>query len=103
MKLCEEKLQKKGNMFDDTLGKGRGLEYPLNVFYKFEIERYINIVSIMKITLDNIRAAIKGEIIMTPDLAEAISAIFNNKIPQSWLFNAAGEEISWMMGSIATW
>lgn len=57
----------------------------------------------MRNTLDNVRAAIKGEIIMTADLAEAIQAMFNNKIPQSWLFNAAGEEISWMMGSIATW
>lgn len=100
---AEERLMKKGNMFDDSMGKGRGLEYPLNVFYKFEIERYISIVEIMKTTLDNIRAAIKGEIIMTTDLSEAISAIFNNKIPQSWLFNAAGEEISWMMGSIANW
>jgi hypothetical protein len=36
---AEEKLNKKGNMFDDTMGRGRGLEYPLNVFYKFEIER----------------------------------------------------------------
>jgi len=57
----------------------------------------------MRTTLDNVRAAIKGEIIMTSDLAEAISAMFNNKIPQSWLFNAAGEEISWMMASIASW
>lgn len=57
----------------------------------------------MRTTLDNVRSAIKGEIIMTADLAEAISAMFNNKIPQSWLFNAAGEEISWMMDSIATW
>lgn len=57
----------------------------------------------MRNTLDNVRAAIKGEIIMTSDLAEAISAMFNNKIPQSWLFNAAGEEISWMMASIASW
>jgi dynein heavy chain len=57
----------------------------------------------MRTTLDNIRAAVKGEIIMTADLSEAINAIFNNKIPQTWLFNAAGEEISWMMGSIANW
>jgi len=57
----------------------------------------------MRVTLDSMRAAIKGEIIMTADLAEAIQAIYNNKVPQAWLFNAAGEEISWMMGSIATW
>jgi len=29
---AEERLMKKGNMFDDSMGKGRGLEYPLNVF-----------------------------------------------------------------------
>lgn len=57
----------------------------------------------MRKTLNNIRAAIKGEIIMTADLSEAIGAIYNNKIPQSWLFNAAGEEISWMMASMGSW
>lgn len=57
----------------------------------------------MKRTLDDIRSAIKGEIIMTADLNEAINAIYNNKIPNTWLFNAAGEEISWMMASISSW
>jgi len=55
------------------------------VFFKFEIERYNNIVGIMKRTLDDIRSAIKGEIIMTADLSEAIGAIYNNRIPYTWL------------------
>jgi len=53
----------------------------MNVFVKFEIHRFQNIVDIMKTTLENIRSAIKGEIIMTADLSEAINAIFNNRIP----------------------
>lgn len=57
----------------------------------------------MKRTLDEIRAAIKGEIIMTADLNEAINAIFNNRIPHTWLYNPAGEEISWLSASIASW
>lgn len=55
------------------------------MFFKFEIERYNNIVGIMKRTLDDIRSAIKGEIIMTADLSEAIGAIYNNRIPYTWL------------------
>jgi len=77
-------LKKKAPMYMEKAGMD-GLLFPLNVFFKFEIERFINIVSIMKRTLDDIRSAIKGEIIMTADLSEAINAIFNNKIPFTWL------------------
>jgi dynein heavy chain len=103
LKVAEEKLQRKTGMFADEKSGREGMTYPLNVFYKFEIERFESIVGIMKRTLDDIRAAIKGEIIMTPDLNEAVGAIYNNKIPHTWLFNPAGEEISWMSASIASW
>lgn len=82
---------------------GDGLTFPLNVFFKFEIYRFQNVVEIMKGTLDDIRSAIKGEIIMTADLSEAINAIYNNRIPKTWLFNLASEEISWMCSSIISW
>ena len=52
-------------MFSDENSGKDGRTYPLNVFYKFEIERFESIVGIMKRTLDDIRSAIKGEIIMT--------------------------------------
>jgi len=68
-------LKKKKPMYMDIGSGVDGLLFPLNVFFKFEIERFINIVSIMKRTLDDIRSAIKGEIIMTADLSEAINAI----------------------------
>lgn len=102
----EKNLQSKGSMFMDkemSRSMGDGLTFPLNVFFKFEIQRFQNIVNIMKKTLDDIRSAIKGEIIMTAVLQEAINAIFNNRIPHSWTFNAASEEISWMVGTIAVW
>jgi len=79
-------LQNKGPMFDkEKYTGGEGCTFPLNVFYKFEVERFQNIVIIMKKTLDDIKAAIKGEIIMTDDLSEAIEALFNNRIPYTWL------------------
>lgn len=102
----EKQLLVKGSMFmDKELSKtfGDGLTFPLNVFFKFEILRFQNIVSIMKRTLDDIRSAIKGEIIMTDTLSEAIEALFNNRIPFAWLFNAAGEEISWMINNVMQW
>lgn len=102
----ERNLFSKGGMFiekDVSKTMGDGLTFPLNVFFKFEIMRYQNIVSIMKSTLDDIRSAIKGEIIMSAELSEAINAIFNNRIPKSWLYNAASEEISWLSDSISSW
>jgi dynein heavy chain len=71
-----KKLNSKGPMFEkDKTQCTDGLTYPLNVFYKFEVLRFQNIVNIMKKTLDDIKAAIKGEIIMTPDLDQAINAL----------------------------
>lgn len=102
---CFKELNNKGGMFNekDSANKGDGLTFPLNVFYKFEIERYQNIVVIMKRTLDDIRSAIAGEIIMTEDLNEAINALSVGRIPFTWLYNAAGEEISWLRSSIVSW
>jgi len=74
--VAESKLVKKGGMFSEKDGsRSDGLTFPLNVFFKFELLRFQDIVSIMKQTLDNIRAAIKGEIIMTAELSEAINAM----------------------------
>jgi len=39
----------------------------------------------MKNTLDDINSAIKGEIIMTEELNEAINALAVGRIPFSWL------------------
>lgn len=100
---AEVSLQRKTGMFDESKVGKDGLTYPLNVFYKFEVQRFRSIQDIMNRTLSEIVMAIDGVIIMTADLDEAINSIFNNKIPNTWLFNAAGEEISWMMGSITTW
>lgn len=76
LKVAESKLVKKGGMFSEKDGsRSDGLTFPLNVFFKFELLRFQDIVSIMKQTLDNIRAAIKGEIIMTAELSEAINAM----------------------------
>jgi len=80
---CEKELNNKGGMFSDkdSASKGDGLTFPLNVFYKFEILRYQDIVEIMKRTLDDIKSAILGEIIMTENLNEAINALSVGRIP----------------------
>lgn len=57
----------------------------------------------MKRTLDDIKSAINGEIIMTETLNEAINSLSVGRIPHSWLYNAASEEISWLRASIVSW
>lgn len=90
-------------MFEVSPIGGDGLTFPMNVFFKFEIERFNNIEKIMNRTLRNIREAIRGEIIMTSDLSDAILNIYNQKIPNTWLQNTANEEISWLSGSLSAW
>lgn len=62
-------------MKNKALG-AQGLDVPLNVFLKQELERFQVIITIVRTMLVNICDAIDGTIIMTPDIVNAIEAMF---------------------------
>ena len=47
--------------------------------------------------------AIEGTIIMTPDILDAINCIFDAKVPDAWLYDPSGAEISWLLPSLGSW
>jgi len=47
--------------------------------------------------------AIDGTIIMTPDILDCINCIFDAKVPDSWLYDPSGAEISWLLPSLGSW
>jgi dynein heavy chain len=53
--------------------------------------------------MDNMVQAIEGTIIMTPDLVDAINAIFDFRVPRNWCYDPTGAEISWLTPSLASW
>eukprot|EP00471_Norrisiella_sphaerica_P006901 CAMPEP_0184484204 /NCGR_PEP_ID=MMETSP0113_2-20130426/5915_1 /TAXON_ID=91329 /ORGANISM="Norrisiella sphaerica, Strain BC52" /LENGTH=4710 /DNA_ID=CAMNT_0026865073 /DNA_START=240 /DNA_END=14372 /DNA_ORIENTATION=+ len=83
--------------------KVSGMEIPLNVFLFQEMERLIKIMDIVRDTLRDVGFAIKGEIIMTPQLAAAVDAMYDGKPPSHWYLDAGGVEIAWTVPSLPSW
>ena len=75
--------------------KGRGDKVPLNIFLMQELQRMQTIIGIVKKTFSDIIAAIKGQIIMTPIIVDAIDSLYDMRIPEIWLYDSAKTEISW--------
>ena len=40
---------------------------------------------------------------MTPELAEALNAMFDAKVPPTWLFTPGGDEFSWLSPTLGLW
>lgn len=76
---------------------------PLNIFLFQEIQRFQSILNIVRTTMENMIDAIDGTIIMTPDLVDAINAIYDFRVPNKWLFDPTGVEISWLTPSLSGW
>jgi len=80
-----------------------GFQIPLNIFLYQEITRLNRIIQIVRQTLVDLRLAINGEIIMTPEQGAALNAIFNEKPPLHWYKDASGQDIAWFLPSLALW
>lgn len=61
------------------------------------------VIGIVRKTFSDVIDAIDGQIIMTPDILEAINAIFDAKVPNAWLYDPSGAEISWLLPTLGSW
>ena len=80
-----------------------GAGVPLNVCLYQEIQRFQMILTIVRTQMVNMIDAIEGTIIMTPDLVDAINAVYDYRVPRKWCFDPTGAEISWLTPSLAAW
>jgi dynein heavy chain len=80
-----------------------GFSIPLNVFLYQEVTRLNAAISRVRNTFVQLKQAIKGEIIMTPELQAGLDAIFDSKAPVSWYVDPSGAEIAWTAPSLAAW
>lgn len=80
-----------------------GLAIPLNIFLFQEIQRLQNVLSKVGFMLTQLRLAINGEVVMTEELQACLDAIFDAKVPTSWLFTVAGDEFSWILPTLGLW
>ena len=76
---------------------------PLNVFLSQELQRMAFIMKIVKTTFSSIIAAINGDVIMTPEIVDAINCVADLRVPRPWTHDPSGAEISWLSPSLAVW
>jgi dynein heavy chain len=81
--------------------KGKGV--PLNNFLTQEIARMMIVIGIVNKILQQIIDAIDGLIIMTPEIVDAIDALFDARVPYEWAYDATGVEISWLLPGLGSW
>jgi len=70
---------------------------PLNIHLKQEIDRMQIIIGLTRKTLQGLELAIAGTVIMTPDLADAGTCLFDARVPQAWL------KKSWVAPTLGLW
>jgi dynein heavy chain len=47
--------------------------------------------------------AIEGTIIMTAEIVDSINAVYDFRVPKTWVFDPTGVEISWLTPSLMGW
>mmetsp|Transcript_17913 Transcript_17913/g.16185 ORF Transcript_17913/g.16185 Transcript_17913/m.16185 type:complete len:3436 (+) Transcript_17913:1-10308(+) len=85
------------------INKLGGLTVPLNIFLYQEIQRFQNVLYKITFMLQQLRLAINGEVVMTEALQQCLDAIYDAKVPRSWLFTIAGDEFSWILPTMGLW
>lgn len=81
-----------------------GFDMPLNIFLYQEIQRLQGIViTKVKSTLEIVMQGIRGEVVVTAEIMDSIDAIFDGRVPKSWLYSPAGDELSWLSSNLGSW
>jgi len=91
---------------DDYKAKIRklgGLSKPRNIFLFQEIQRLAAVIDRTRNMLEQMKLAIKGEVVLTTELQNAMADIFGAKVPKSWLYTPGGDEFSWLLVNLGQW
>lgn len=61
-----------------------GILQPMNIFLRQEIDRMQKVITLVRITLHDLKLAIDGTIIMSENLRDALDSMYNARIPKAW-------------------
>ena len=61
-----------------------GALQPLNMFLRQEIDRMQRVISTVRTTLQDLKLAIDGTIIMSENLRDALDNIYDARVPNLW-------------------
>jgi dynein heavy chain len=80
-----------------------GFSIPLNVFLYQEVTRINGVINNVSRTFRDVILAINGDIIMTPELQNALNFIYDGKPPVSWYIDPSGAKMAWSAPSLPAW
>jgi len=80
-----------------------GLSVPLNIFLFQEIQRLQAVIAKVRFQLEQLQLAIRGEVVMTSELQEALDKIADASAPHAWIYTLTGDEFSWILPALGLW
>jgi len=81
-----------------------GLGEPMNIFLFQEVQRLQRVLSLVRAQLQAMQQAIRGEVVLTAELQQAMADIFDARVPRPWLYTPAGnDEFSWLIPTLGLW
>lgn len=89
--------------YDDRIMSMGGYSVPLNIFLFQEVQRLQNAILKVRQTLQLVMQAIRGEVVVTGEIMDSINAVFDARVPRTWLYSAAGDELSWLAPNLGIW
>ncbi|KAJ8600462.1 hypothetical protein CTAYLR_001460 [Chrysophaeum taylorii] len=85
------------------INKLGGLSVPLNIFLFQEIQRLQAVIAKVRFQLTQLQLAIRGEVVMTAELQEALDKIADACAPNAWIYTLTGDEFSWILPALGLW
>jgi dynein heavy chain len=76
---------------------GGKAKYPLNVVLAQEIDRMQRVISLVRVTLKDLKLAVAGTIIMGEHLIEAVNSLYDARAPPRWV------KVSWVSPTSGLW
>ncbi|VDM30983.1 unnamed protein product [Hydatigera taeniaeformis] len=70
---------------------------PLHIFLRHELDRIQRVISLVRTTLNDLKLAIDGTIIMSENLRDALDNIYDARIPAMW------KRVSWDSATLGFW
>ncbi len=61
-----------------------GILAPMNIFLRQEVDRMQQVLTSVRVTLNDLKLAIDGTIIMSETLRDALDSMYDAKIPDAW-------------------
>jgi dynein heavy chain len=105
---CTDLLQRlpeeyKEDDYTQKIQKLGGMTMPMNIFLFQEIQRLNSVITKVRQTTKQLQLAIKGEVVMTPELQETLDSIYDARVPYYWENTLTGDEFSWRLPNLGLW